>query len=205
MKTILKLGKDITDKEYELICCDNIVAVDTETTGLDFGQDKLCTIQIFSENFNTIIRYNKDKKYPNLIKMLQNADIIKIFHNAVFDVSFLMKNLMIDDVKNIICTRISSKLVNGLHHNNSLKPLLKEYLNVDINKDLQVSDWETEYLSKSQLDYAMNDVYYLNQLWNELKYELEKNNLLPIAQKIFDFIPIYIQLKIRGIDNIFTY
>lgn len=205
METVVKVGKDLSENEYNMICCDNVLAIDTETTGLDFMQDRLCTIQIYSNSFKTIIRYDENVQYLNLIRVLQNADVEKIFHNAVFDVSFLMKNLMIDDIDNIICTKISSKLINGLQHNNSLKPLLKEYLDIDISKDFQISNWGARQLSKGQLDYAINDVYYLRRLWDVLKIELEKKNLLPMAKKIFDFIPTYVLLKMRGIDNIFIY
>ena len=204
METILKVG-DLSLEEFELICSNKTIAVDTETTGLNFIEDKLCTIQINSRNFNTIIRFNSNIEYPNLTKILQNSEIEKIFHNAVFDVSFLMKNLMIENIDNIVCTKISSKIINGIKHNNSLKTLLKEYLDIEISKDLQLSNWEAKKLSNSQLEYAINDVCYLPQLWDELKRQLEKNNLLPMAKKIFDFIPTYVLLKMREIDNIFAY
>jgi ribonuclease D len=140
-----------------------------------------------------------------LIKILQNTQIKKIFHNAVFDVSFLLKNLKIDNVDNIICTRISSKLVNGLEHKNSLKPLLKEYLDIDITKEFQTSDWTAKTLTQGQLDYAMSDVIYLRSLWDKLEIELSEQNLLSLAHRIFNFIPTYVLLQMKNIDNIFIY
>lgn len=205
MMNVNKVGEDLSIEEYEMIYKDGSVAIDTETTGLNFKKDELCTIQLYSKNCMVLIRYDSTTKYTNLIKILEDLKVKKIFHNAVFDVSFLMKNLEINLINNIICTRISSKLVNGLKHNNSLKSLLEEYLNIDISKEFQISNWSVETLSQGQIDYAMNDVRYLNELWEKLKCKLEQEQLLSMAQKIFDFVPIYVLLQMKDIDNIFIY
>lgn len=123
--------------------------------------------------------------YDNLKEILYSDKVTKIFHNAVFDVSFLMKNLNMDDFGKIVCTKIASKIVNGIGHNNSLKPLLKEYLNVEINKSEQLSDWSRSVLSDSQKEYAINDVKFLYRLWNKLYMELVDKGLEEIAVKCF--------------------
>lgn len=202
---LIVLENDLSEDIVIEIEKNGIVAIDTETTGLDFLKDSLCTIQLCSKDIQVILKYNNALEYQNLTKILIDEKIIKVFHNAVFDVSFLMKNIDIINVNNIVCTKISSKLVNGLKHNNSLKPLLNEYLNIDIDKSYQLSNWKAETLTEGQLLYAMNDVKYLEILWNKMKIQLCEKELLGLANKIFDFIPSYVLLKMKGIDNIFLY
>ena len=131
---IIEKTEDLSITEKEFFFKKQYVSIDTETTGLDYLHDKLCTIQLFCENYSIIIKFDTFQTYNNLKEILYCHEITKIFHNAVFDVSFLMKNLNMDSFGKIVCTKIASKIVNGLTHNNSLKPLLKEYLNIDINK-----------------------------------------------------------------------
>ena len=138
-----------------------------------------------------MIKYHSEQRYTNLVELFYAKDILKIFHNAVFDVSFLMKNLRMSHFGELVCTRIASKLVNGIEHNNSLKPLLKEYLEVEIDKKQQTSDWSQEKLNPEQIEYAMNDVIYLNALWNKLQLQLEKKGILELAQECYRLIPKY--------------
>ncbi|MCI8409691.1 MAG: ribonuclease D [Lachnospiraceae bacterium] len=197
--------KDLSPKEKDYLFEVGYVCIDTETTGLNYLKDELCTIQLFCENFTVIIRFDKYQAYDNLKEVLYSKKVTKIFHNAVFDVSFLMKNLNMDNFGNLVCTKIASKIVNGLEHNNSLKPLLKEYLNIDINKSEQLSNWSKSVLSDSQKEYAINDVKYLYCLWNKLHRELVNMGLEEIAIKCFEFIPYYKKITDLGIKNIFTY
>ena len=125
---IIEKEKDLSIKEKNFFFEMGYVCVDTETTGLSYLNDKLCTIQLFCEDYNIIIKFDKRQDYDNLKEILYSDKVTKIFHNAVFDVSFLMKNLNMDDFGKIVCTKIASKIVNGIGHNNSLKPLLKEKL-----------------------------------------------------------------------------
>lgn len=196
---------DISQMEKAYLCKTGYVCVDTETTGLSYIDDILCTIQLYSEDFCAIIRFNEHINYVNLKEVLYSNQVIKIFHNAVFDVSFLMKNLKMNNFGKLACTKIASKIVNGLEHNNSLKPLLEEYLNIEINKDEQLSDWSNNMLSESQKEYAINDVKYLYHLWSELYKELLSKGLDKTAWKCFEFIPYYKKITDRGIENIFAY
>ena len=202
---IIEKEKDLSIKEKNFFFKMGYVCVDTETTGLSYLNDKLCTIQLFCEDYNIIIKFDKCRDYDNLKEILYSDKVTKIFHNAVFDVSFLMKNLNMDDFGKIVCTKIASKIVNGLGHNNSLKPLLKEYLNVEINKSEQLSDWSRSVLSDSQKEYAINDVKFLYRLWNELYMELVEKGLEEVAVKCFEFVPCYKKITDLGIENIFTY
>lgn len=202
---IIEKKKDLSIKEKNFLFEMGYVCIDTETTGLSYLDDKLCTIQLFCEDFNVIIKFDECQDYNNLKEILYSNKVTKIFHNAVFDVSFLMNNLNMNDFGNIVCTKIASKIVNGLEHNNSLKPLLKEYLNVEINKSEQLSDWSKSVLSDKQKEYAINDVKYLYQLWNELHMELVDRGLEKVAEKCFEFVPCYKMLTDLEIENIFAY
>lgn len=197
--------KDLLTKEKELFLKIGYVCIDTETTGLNYKNDKLCIIQLFCEGYIAIIRFNKNESYNNLKEVLFSNEVLKIFHNAVFDVSFLMKNLNMNSFGKLACTKIASKIVNGLEHNNSLKSLLKEYLNVEINKSEQLSDWTKSILSERQKEYAINDVKYLYLLWNELNKELVNKGLDEMALKCFEFIPYYKKCTDLAINNIFSY
>lgn len=199
------IEKDLSKKERDYLFEMGYVCVDTETTGLNYLNDELCTIQLFCEDFSVIIRFSKYQEYNNLKEVLYANQVTKIFHNAVFDVSFLMKNLKMDDFGKLVCTKIASKIANGLEHNNSLKPLLKEYLNIDIDKSEQLSNWSYSALSDSQKEYAINDVKYLYHLWNKLHMDLISKGLEEIAIKCFEFIPYYKKITDFGIENIFAY
>ena len=204
MQVLVKCD-DLSETEMILFTENGYVCVDTETTGLSYINDNLCTIQLFCEDYSVLIKFDKSVDYTNLKQLLMSNEVLKIFHNAVFDVSFLMKNLELDVFGKLVCTKISSKLVNGIHHNNSLKPLLKEYLNVEINKKEQLSDWSKERLTLSQKEYAVNDVKYLRFLWIALYQQLKENNLVEIAFSCFEFVSNYKRLTDRGIENIFSY
>lgn len=203
---LFELGnQDISKELMEYFEITGYVCVDTETTGLDYLKDDLCTIQLYAEEMGVILQFDKVVYYNNLKKLFLSNNIVKIFHNAVFDVSFLMENLKIEEFNNIVCTRIASKIVNGLKHNNSLKPLLKEYLNVEISKKQQLSDWSQEVLTEEQKEYAMNDVRYLKLLWDKLYFELVEKKENTLAYACFSFIPNYKKLTDKVIENIFVY
>lgn len=196
---------DLTKEELEEIKKCNYVAIDTETTGLNFMCDKLCTIQLHNDNVSFFVKIKSGVSYVNIEELLFESDCVKIFHNAMFDVSFLMTKFEHTEMKKIICTKISSKLIHGLEHDNTLKGLVKNYLDVEFDKQYRISDWCSDDLTNEQINYAMSDVKYLYPLWSLQKIELIEKNLYDLAQRCFDFIPCYIKLKSAKIDNIFEY
>lgn len=200
-----KIKEDITEKELCFFEDSGYVCIDTETTGLDYLKDRLCTIQLCAEQNAILIYYSETTNYENLKKLLVTKSVLKIFHNAVFDVSFLMNALNLETFGTLACTKISAKLVNGLEHNNSLKHLLKEYLDIEIEKTMQLSDWSKDNLSPEQKEYALNDVKYLHRLWKSLEVELNERRVLNLAHDCFNFVPQYKKLTDMGINNIFVY
>ena len=205
MIKVIEKENDISTEEKDFFVSSGYVCIDTETTGLSYLSDKLCTIQLFCEGSSVIVRYNSIYDYLNLKEVLYSKVVLKVFHNAAFDVSFLMKNLNMNCFGELVCTKIASKIVNGLEHNNSLKSLLKEYLNIDIDKSEQLSDWSQKILTERQKQYAINDVQYLYILWGKLKKELINYGMEEVAINCFRFIPYYKKITDLGIENIFKY
>ena len=191
--------KDLILKSYDYI------AIDTETTGLDPLTNDLCLIQIYTGKHSYILRFNKEIEYKNLVEVLQSNKVMKVFHHANFDIRFLMKNLNLDNVKNVACTKVSAKLLNGIEESSSLKHLVKKYLGITMDKTMQISDWSNENLSVAQLEYAQNDVIYLYKLWGIIERLLKENGFYEIANKCFDYLPINSMLHNNGIENIFIY
>ncbi|MBZ0312754.1 ribonuclease D [Clostridium butyricum] len=199
-------NNDISNDDYKWIKDEcKYMAIDTETTGLDSINDELCLIQIGANGRYFLIKYFKENNYKNIKKLLEDNEIIKVFHNAIFDVRFIMNNFDNIQIRNIVCTKISAKLINGIDKKSSLKDLLLENFNIKIDKKQQLSDWSKSELSLEQLEYATNDVKYLVRLWRKLELQLESKCILEYAMRCFEFIPIQAYLNRQGINNIFDY
>ncbi|ENJ9653536.1 ribonuclease D [Clostridium botulinum] len=197
---------DLTEFDVDFITNEcKFIAIDTETTGLDPLLDKLCLIQICTGENIFILKYDNNIKYNNLIKIMENKDVLKVFHHANFDLRFLMKNLKLESINNVACTKISAKLLNGINENSSLKYLVKKYLDIDIDKSMQMSDWSNYNLSLDQIQYAVSDVIYLYKLWIKIKRLLKNEALYDIANSCFNYLPINAKLHNNGIENIFIY
>ncbi|HPF47185.1 MAG: ribonuclease D [Alphaproteobacteria bacterium] len=175
------------------------VAIDTETMGLNPNRDRLCLVQLSAGDGNAHIIQIADgqTEAPNLKKLLENPDIIKIFHFARFDVAVLKKYLNAD-VAPIYCTKIASKLVRTYTDRHGLKDLLSELLNIDISKQQQSSNWGSATLSQAQLEYAATDVYHLHDLMRILNDMLDSSERASLAQKCFDFLPTRCELDLAG-------
>ena len=145
------------------------IAIDCEFTGLNIERDRLCLVQISSGNNDAhIIQLDKENyDAPNLKKILQDNNINKIFHFARADLLFIKKNLSID-VLNVNCTKIMSKIARGYSDKHGLKDLVKEFIGIDISKQLQTSDFGGQ-LTDKQLKYCAQDVIYLHKIQSALK------------------------------------
>ena len=178
------------------------VAIDTEAMGLDPARDRLCLIQIFDgETDCHMVQFeNSNIESPNLIKLLNNENIQKIFHYARFDMAALKHALKID-VKNVYCTKIASKIARTYTNNHGLKDLCKELLGVEISKKQQSSDWGNSNLSKEQIAYATNDVIYLHQIKNKLDEMLVREDRQLLVDACLSFLPTRVELDLRGWEN----
>ena len=181
----------------------NEIGVDTETTGLNLSRDRLCLIQIgISRNECHLVKFDKSEfqkegKYKNLVNLLNNKKIKKIFHYARFDLAVIKKFLKIN-CENIFCTKIASKLVRTYTDKHGLKDLCKEILEIDLNKSQQSSDWSASDLSKNQIKYASHDVIFLFDLKKKLHEMLKREDRLEISEKIFSFLQTRIELDLSG-------
>jgi len=176
----------------------NIVAIDTETMGLNPARDKLCLIQLSSGNgvCHLLKIIDLRKRPKNLIKLLNNSKVTKIFHFARFDVAVLKHTYKIN-IKNVYCTKIASKLVRTYTDKHGYKDLCKELLNETISKAEQSSDWGGD-LSTEQKKYAATDVLHLHKIKKKLDVMLERENRVIIADACFEFISHRIDLDLSG-------
>jgi len=184
------------------VIVDKSVAIDTETTGLNLIRDRLCLIQICTGNDEAhLVKINKKKSQaPNIVKILMNKKILKIFHFGRFDIAVLLKHFECD-ITPVYCTKIASKLTRTSSDQHGLKHLVKEFLSIDLYKFEQTSDWGKKELTKSQLTYAASDVLYLHQLKVNLDTLLIREGRTKIAQNLFDFLPQLAFLDLEGWDT----
>ena len=184
----------------------NFLAIDCEFMGLNVRRDPLCLIQISSGNSSAhIVQFDRNNyNAPNLIKILNDKNIKKIFHYARSDLAHI-KYYLKTDVNNIECTKIQSKLARTFSDNHSLKTLIKEFANVDISKQFQTSDFGGE-LSSGQLKYAANDVIYLHKIHDELNKILERENRVKLYKDCLKFLKTRIELDLAEFkDDIWSH
>jgi ribonuclease D len=175
------------------------IAIDTETLGLNPHRDRLCVVQISKgDGTADVVQIVKDGPRPdNLIRVLADEGVLKIFHFARFDLAVLFHYLGVMP-RPVYCTKIGSKLARTYTDRHGLKDLVRELLGVELSKQQQSSDWGAETLSPAQLDYAASDVLHLHALKAKLDTMLERENRLGIAQQCFEFLPARAQLDLLG-------
>ena len=174
----------------------NVIAVDGEFMGLNVGRDPLCLIQVSSgKNDAHIVQLNRENYYaPNLVKILNDEKIIKIFHYGRADMAHI-KYYLKTDTKNILDTKIASKLARSYSDNHSLKTLIKEFINIDISKQFQNSDFGGE-LTTAQLKYCANDVVYLHKIHDELNKILIREKRLNLYKDCLKFLKTRVELDL---------
>ena len=174
----------------------NLIAVDGEFMGLNVRRDPLCLIQISSGNSDAhIIQFDrKNYNAPNLTKLLADENTTKIFHYGRADMAHI-KYYLKTDTNNILDTKISSKLARSYSDSHSLKTLIKEFINIDISKHFQSSDFGGE-LSPAQLKYCANDVLYLHKIHEELNKILERENRIDLYKDCLKFLKTRVNLDL---------
>jgi ribonuclease D len=176
-----------------------VVAVDTETMGLNPHRDRLCLVQLSSGDGNAhLVQIGKGQTLaPNLKRLMEDPAVLKLFHFARFDVAVLYKALGIICAP-IYCTKITSKLVRTSTDRHGLKDLCKEMTGIELSKQQQSSDWGASDLNEEQLKYAASDVLYLHQIKEKLDALLEREGRRELAEACFAFLPARGQLDLLG-------
>jgi ribonuclease D len=180
-----------------------VVAVDTETLGLNPFRDRLCLVQLSAGDgvCHAVQLASGQYAAPNLKKMLADPAVLKLFHFARFDIAMFRRWLGVD-CKPVYCTKIASRLVRTYTDRHGLKDLVRELLGVELSKEQQSSDWGAKELSEKQLAYAANDVAYLHQLKTALDAMLVREGRAPLAQACFDFLPSRAALDLGGWEEL---
>lgn len=176
-----------------------VVAIDTETMGLDPRRDRLCLVQMSSGDGNAhLVQIAPGQRQaPNLVRMLANPATLKLFHFGRFDIAAL-ENAFGVVTAPVWCTKIASKMVRTFTDRHGLKYLLSDLVGVDISKQQQTSDWGAAELSPAQLEYAASDVLHLHALKAELEQRLAREGRTALAQACFDFLPTRAHLDLLG-------
>ena len=184
----------------------NVLAIDGEFMGLNVKRDPLCLIQVSSgKNDAHIVQLNRsDYKAPNLVKILVDKNIVKIFHFGRADLAHI-KYYLKTETNNVLDTKIASKLARSYSDNHSLKSLIKEFINIDISKQFQSSDFGGE-LSQAQLKYCANDVIHLHKIHEELNKILEREKRLDLYNNCLKFLKTRVDLDLASFkDDIWSH
>ena len=203
MNIDIKLHKSDLPDDLEL---GNAIAVDGEFMGLNVKRDPLCLIQISSGNSDAhIIQLDRSNyKAPNLVRILNDEKITKIFHYARADMAHI-KYYLKTDTNNILDSKIASRLARSYSDNHSLKTLIKEFKNIDISKQFQSSDFGGE-LSQAQLKYCANDVVYLHEIHDELEKILVREKRIDLYKECLKFLKTRVDLDLAQFrDDIWSH
>ncbi|MEY4965550.1 MAG: ribonuclease [Pseudomonadota bacterium] len=180
-----------------------VVAIDTETLGLNPFRDRLCLAQLSAgDGVCHAVQFAADSyAAPNLKKLLTDPGTTKLFHFARFDIAMFRRYLNVD-CKPVYCTKIASKLVRTYTDKHGLKDLVRELLGVELSKEQQSSDWGAKTLSEKQLAYAASDVAHLHQLKTILDAMLARESRTHLAKACFDFLPGRVELDLAGWEDV---
>lgn len=176
-----------------------VVAIDTETMGLDPRRDRLCLVQLSDGNGDAhLVQIARGQRHaPNLERLLTDPATLKLFHFGRFDIAALKQAFGVTTAP-VWCTKIASKLIRTFTDRHGLKYLLLELVGVDVSKQQQTSDWGATDLTDAQKEYAASDVLYLHPLKDALEARLIREGRLDLAQRCFDFLPTRAELDLLG-------
>ena len=202
MRTDIKLHKEDLPANLKL---GPVIACDCEFTGLNPPKDKLCLIQLYSEESKDvhIVQFINRETYkaPNLVKLLTNQDVKKIFHYARKDLQMIKWALKVD-VENVECTKLQSKLARGYSSQHSYKVLVQEFCGISISKAKQSSDFGKKDLDTEQLKYSSNDVLYIPKIHQELNKILIREKRIELYKNALKYLKVRVDLDLAGYENI---
>ena len=179
-----------------------VVAIDTETMGLDPRRDRLCVVQLSDGSGDAhLVQIGRGQtRAPNLERLLADPAVLKLFHYGRFDIAMLKQAFGVTTAP-VWCTKIASNLVRTFTDRHGRKYLRADLVGIDVSKQQQTSDWGAETLTEAQKEYAASDVLYLHALKAELEARLIREGRLDLAQKCFDFLPVRAELDLLGWEN----
>ncbi|MBP0019294.1 MAG: ribonuclease D [Cyanobacteria bacterium SBLK] len=183
------------------------IAADTETMGLIPHRDRLCLVQLCDDrDFVTVIRIERSQtEAPNLKILMEDANVVKIFHYARFDLAQFKHTFSID-TNPVFCTKIASKLARTYTTSHGLKALIQELEGIELDKSSQSSDWgNPKNLTEEQLRYAANDVRYLINARKKLMAMLAREERLELTQQCFECLPVFVALDLLQFQGIFEH
>jgi len=179
-----------------------IVAIDTETMGLDPHRDRLCLVQLSEGDGSAVlVQFAGDYAAPELKRLLADDSVLKLFHFGRFDMAVL-KHFLGVMPRPVYCTKVASKLARTFTDRHGLKDLCKELLGIELSKQQQSSDWGAAELTPDQLAYAASDVLYLHALRERLDAMLRREGREGLARACFEFLPTRAELDLRGWSEI---
>jgi ribonuclease D len=176
-----------------------VVAVDTETMGLNLARDRLCLVQLSAgDGSSHLVQFDRPPRdAPNLTRLLTDPGILKLFHFARFDLAALKQHLGVDCAP-VYCTKIASKLARTYTDRHGLKDLASELLGLELGKEMQSSDWGRSELTEAQRLYAAHDVLHLHAIRQRLDEILEREGRMSLAEACFAFLHHRVELDLRG-------
>lgn len=183
-----------------------VIAWDIETSGLDWENDRIATCQLYVPGHGIEIIRIGSQVPDRLRELLMSERVTKIFHHAPFDLRFMAHHWKVRP-KSVACTKILSKIVRPDLESNehSLKPVLMRYLQVEIDKTQQTSNWQSHELSAEQLKYAAKDVEFLIPLFEILMSIAGRQGLADVAERTFQYLPTRVETDLRKCGDVFSY
>lgn len=202
--SVILLDGDLPPEVSRTIRTAGRVAVDTETSGLDWARDRLHLCQLFTPQTGPVLLRHIDDEPRHLWSVMRDAAVTKVMHFAPFDLRFLEAHSG-TETRSVACTKAASRLLDPTD-DHSLKALLHRYLGVDLEKGaVRVSDWGAANLSDAQVAYAVGDVSHLLDLHQILTERLEETKLIGIFEQVCDYMPLDAHLEVSGYPNPLTY
>lgn len=200
----IRIG-DVNSEEAEFARGCAKIALDIETTGLDWREATIGTCQLNMGDERAVIVRVTSNRPTRLCELVESSTIQKIFHHAMFDLRFMSHHWGVVPA-NIACTKIASKLLDADNaENHSLESLVGRYLDIKLDKTQRLSDWTSDNLSREQARYAAKDVLYLPALLARLENDLSSRGLIQLERACFAHIPTRVALDLRGYRDIYTY
>ncbi len=205
-KDIELVKEDLSDELLDFYSHQKLLALDGEMMGLNIVRDRLCLVQLCSEDAKTtLIQISQNQKHaPKLQQLLENPEITKVFHYARTDVAWLKYWLNIQ-VRNYFCSKVASKLARTYTDKHGLKDICKEIIGKELNKNQQSSDWGAEHLNQDQKKYAATDVIHLIEIYHNLNKMLRREGRLDLALRAMQHLDIFVDLDIGGFSGVFEH